>query len=134
MRPIFAAILAVWLSVQGTVAFALDAIETVIADQLEAFNARDLPKAFGYASPMIKRLFGGSDSFAVMVERSYPMIWDNADARFLDLREEDGAYFQRILIQGEDGVSYIFDYKMIETEQGWLIDGVAPVLAPDVAA
>lgn len=134
MRPIFTAVLTVWMSLQGAAAFALDAIENVISDQLDAFNDRDVPKAFTYASPMIKRLFGDADNFGVMVERAYPMIWDNASARFLELREEGGMFFQRVLIQGDDGVAYVFDYKMIETPEGWQIDGVALLPAPDVAA
>lgn len=134
MKPVFATVLAIGMTLWGAAAQALDVIEDVIDDQLEAFNDRDVPKAFSYASPMIKRIFGGPENFGVMVEHAYPMIWDNESARYLDLREEGGSFFQRVLIQGSDGVSYVFDYKMIETEAGWQIDGVSLLPAPDVAA
>ena len=134
MRPIITTVLVIWLSLLGGVASALDAIENVISDQLEAFNDRDVPKAFTHASPMIKRIFGGPENFGNMVQRAFPMIWDNSSARFLELREEGGAIFQRVLIHGEDGIAYLFDYKMIETSEGWQIDGVALFPAPDVAA
>lgn len=134
MDRLFAAVLTVWMGVQGTAAFALDAVENVISDQLQAFNDRDVPLAFTHASPMIKRLFGGPENFGVMVERAYPMIWDNTSASYLEFRDEGGSFFQRVMIRGEDGLTYVFDYKMIETPDGWQIDGVALLPAPDVAA
>ena len=73
-------------------------------------------------------------NFGMMVQRSFPMIWDNATARYLPQREEGGAILQRVIVTDKDGVSHVFDYKMIETPDGWQIDGVNYVPAPDLSA
>lgn len=110
-----------------------DAIEDVIGSQLQAFNDRDVTEAFSYASPMIQGIFREPNNFGMMVERGYPMVWDNADVRFLDLREEGGLILQRVMIKDADGTIHTLEYAMIETDKGWQINGVA-LVAPDLAA
>jgi hypothetical protein len=110
-----------------------DAIEDVIGSQLQAFNDRDVTEAFSYASPMIQGIFREPNNFGMMVERGYPMVWDNADVRFLDLREEGGLILQRVMIKDADGTIHTLEYAMIETDNGWQINGVA-LVAPDLAA
>ena len=84
MRHFLAAVFA-WALVAGPVQ--ADPIEDVITSQLDAFNARNTERAFSFASPMIKRLFGTPDNFGGMVARGYPMVWDNDFVRFLDRAE-----------------------------------------------
>jgi hypothetical protein len=110
-----------------------EAITDVIESQLQAFNDRDEAEAFSYASPMIQSIFRDPLNFAVMVERGYPMVWNNADVQFLELREEDGVILQRVLLKDAKGVLHTLEYAMIETPDGWLINGVA-LVAPDLAA
>jgi hypothetical protein len=62
-------------------------IEDVIGSQLDAFNDRDVDGAWQFASPMIQGMFGDVDNFGVMVQRGYPMVFDNRDVRFLKQRE-----------------------------------------------
>lgn len=130
MRYIFAILLVLGI---GTTAVA-DPIEDVIVDQLDAFNARDMDGAFLFASPMIKGIFGTSENFGSMVKRGYPMVWDNDFVRFLDREDAAGSVFQRLLISDADGVPYILKYKMIPSEDGWQIDGVDILPAPQVGA
>ena len=111
-----------------------DAIEDVIGSQLQAFNDRDVTEAFSYASPMIQGIFREPNNFGMMVERGYPMAWDNADVRFLDLREEGGLILQRVMIKDADGTIHTLEYAMIETDNGWQINGVQLLPAPDVGA
>ena len=127
-------ILGLWLTV--TAAFAQDngAIEGVIGSQLEAFNSRDIDTAWTHASPNIKRLFGSPDNFATMVERGYPMVWNNAEVRFLELREIRGNLWQKIMLRDAQGGLHILDYQMVETADGWQINGVQLLPAPDVGA
>lgn len=113
---------------------AQEAFGNVIDEQLEAFNARDIEEAFSYASPMIKRIFGNPENFGIMVERAFPMIWDNSAVRFMDQRVEGGAILQRVIVTGKDGIAHAFDYKMLETPDGWQIDGVNYVPTPDLSA
>lgn len=112
---------------------AKDAIEGVIGSQLQAFNDRDVTEAFSYASPMIKGIFRDPANFGIMVERGYPMVWDNADVQFLDLREERGVTVQRVLVKDAAGTLHMLDYAMIETADGWHINGVQ-LVQPDLSA
>lgn len=108
------------------------AIEETITAQLEAFNARDVPEAWQYASPMIQSMFGNPTNFGMMVQQGYPMVWTNSDARFLELREVGGRLWQRVMIRDSQGVAHMLDYQMIETENGWQINGVQVLPAPDL--
>lgn len=106
-------------------------IENVIRDQLQSFNERDVVGAWEHASPMIKGMFGTPENFAMMVENGYPMVWDNSDVRFLDRTEFESLTRQEVQIQGPDGLFYILDYQMIETRDGWQINGVYVIPAPE---
>ena len=134
MRIIFATILAIGVQAGGAFAQASDAIEEVISEQLQAFNNRDVPKAFAFASPLIQRLFGNPGNFGTMVSRSYPMVWDNSDVRFLERRESGSSQMQKVLMIGPEGIPHVIEYKMIETPRGWEIDGVQLLAPPDVGA
>lgn len=107
-------------------------IEDTIASQLEAFNARDVDEAWTYASPMIQGMFGNPANFGMMVERGYPMVWSNDSVRFLDRRTEGGATYQRLSLRDTQGGLHWLEYRMIETEGGWRIDGVWLLPAPDL--
>ena len=119
----------------ATAAFgqANDAIEDVIGSQLEAFTDRDVTEAFSYASPMIRMMFREPENFGMMVERGYPMVWNNAKVRFLGLREEAGMQIQRVMIEDQQGNVHTLEYAMIETPNGWQINGVQ-LVESDLAA
>lgn len=108
------------------------AIAAVIDDQLADFTARDLDGAYEHASRTIRRIFGSAGNFGAMVEQGYPMVWDNAGARYLALRKQGDVWWQRVLLRDARGVPHLLDYRMIETPQGWRIDGVSLVAGPDV--
>ncbi len=110
------------------------AIAAVISDQLADFNARDVPGAWEHASPMIQDLFGTPENFGTMVRTGYPMVWDNSDARFFELREEGGALRQKVMVEDPQGRGWMLDYEMIELPEGWRINGVQVLPAPDFAA
>lgn len=134
MRRVFVLILGLWVATSSAFAQDADAIEDVIGGQLQAFNDRDVAGAWQYASPTIKRLFGSADNFGMMVQRGYPMVWDNADVRFLDLRDVSGFVWQKVMVRDAAGGLHVLDYQMIETPNGWQINGVQLLPAPDVGA
>ena len=134
MKGIFVFIVGFWLSATALVAQDNAAITGVIGDQLQAFNDRDVAAAWSYTSPNIKRLFGNEGNFAAMVQQGYPMVWDNADVRFLDLRDVAGFVWQKVMIRDAQGALHLLDYQMIETADGWQINGVTLLPAPDVGA
>lgn len=131
---ILVVVLSLWMAATSAFAQDSDAIEDVIGSQLQAFNNRDVSEAWQYASPNIKRLFGSSDNFGMMVQRGYPMVWDNADVRFLELRDVRGNLWQKVMVRDAQGGLHILDYQMIETADGWQINGVQLLPAPDVGA
>lgn len=134
MRRLLALILGFWMVAVPVVAQDADAIENVIGSQLKAFNDRDIEGAWQYASPNIKRIFGNPGNFGVMVQQGYPMVWDNADVRFLELRDVAGDVWQKIMLRDARGGLHVLDYQMIETSEGWQINGVQLLPGPDVGA
>jgi len=126
-------ILALGIAVSPIVAWAQDAsIEAVITEQLQAFNDRDVASAWVHASPLIKGIFGTPENFGMMVRNGYPMVWDNSDVRFLDSTDLGRMTRQEVQIQGPDGLFYILDYSMIDTADGWQINGVQVIPAPEM--
>jgi hypothetical protein len=116
-------------------AFAQSAeIEANIAAQIQAFRADDFATAFTFASPSIQRLFRNPDNFGAMVRNGYPMVWRPADVRFLELREVDGALWQKVMITDGNGRVHLLDYQMIPLTEGWKINGVQLLGAADPAA
>jgi len=100
------------------------AIETVIQQQFDAFRAEDVGTAFSFASPNIKGMFGTPENFGKMVRNGYPMVWRPAEVQFLDLREVAGNLWQRVMVTDQAGRTHLLDYQMVETGQGWQINGV----------
>jgi hypothetical protein len=132
MKRILAGCVMLWLAATSVFAQDEGAIQAVISEQLQAFNDRDIGLAWSYASPNIKRLFGSETNFGAMVQQAYPMVWDNADARFMELRDRGGALWQQVMIRDAQGVLHLLDYQMVETPDGWQINGVTLIPAPDV--
>lgn len=118
-------------------AFAQDTragITATIQGQIDAFLADDFDTAFTFASPAIKGIFGTSDRFGSMVRQGYPMVWRPGSVRYLDLEDRAGALYQKVLITDAQGVPHLLEYQMIETAEGWQINGVRVIPAPEVGA
>ncbi|ATX67311.1 DUF4864 domain-containing protein [Roseinatronobacter bogoriensis] len=127
-------LLALTLSLSlGTAAFSQDnPIATTITDQIAALQADDFDTAFSYASPNIKRLFGTPERFGQMVRDGYPMVHRPAEVTMLDQSQRDGRILQRVMIRDQSGRVHMLAYQMIETDQGWQINGVQLLRAPEV--
>jgi hypothetical protein len=110
------------------------AITATIQSQIDAFLADDVETAFTFASPNIKRLFGSSERFGMMVQQGYPMVWRPGSVRYLELEEKSGGLYQKVLITDGNGVPHMLEYQMIETPEGWQINGVQILRAPQVGA
>ncbi|OZB20015.1 MAG: DUF4864 domain-containing protein [Rhodobacterales bacterium 34-62-10] len=109
-------------------------IEATISQQLEAFKADDFGAAFGFASPTIKNIFRTPENFGAMVKQGYPMVWRPGEVTFLEQREIAGNIWQKVQIVDGGGRVHILDYQMIQTPEGWQINGVQLLEQPDVAA
>jgi len=107
-------------------------IQNTIQSQIDAFQADDFAKAFSYASPNIKGMFGTAENFGAMVKNGYPMVHRPAEVEMQELREVAGNLWQRVRVVDQAGMAHILDYMMIETPEGWQINAVQLLPAPDV--
>ncbi|MCU4655031.1 DUF4864 domain-containing protein [Roseibacterium sp. SDUM158016] len=110
------------------------AIETTIQNQFDAFLDRDVGEAWQYASPNIQSLFGSPENFGRMVEQGYPMVWTPGRVEFIDLQSLGGILVQRVEVIDQAGTAHYLGYQMIETGEGWRINGVQVLRAPQVGA
>ncbi|MDJ0640273.1 MAG: DUF4864 domain-containing protein [Paracoccaceae bacterium] len=109
-------------------------IEATITAQIDAFLKDDFAEAFSFASPNIQGMFGNSDRFGQMVRNGYPMVWRPDDVQYLELREIQGNLWQKVLIRDQAGAMHVLDYQMIQTENGWKINGVQILKRPGFSA
>lgn len=107
-------------------------IQSTIQNQIDAFQADDFARAFSYASPNIKGLFGTAENFGAMVKEGYPMVHRPAEVEMQDLREVAGNLWQRVRVVDQQGRAHLLDYMMVETPEGWQINAVQLLPAPDV--
>jgi hypothetical protein len=134
MRFLFAMLAAVFVAHSAIAEERIAGIENTIQSQVDAFLAEDTSAAFSYASPNIRRLFGSHQRFGAMVQSGYPMVWAPSEVRFLELRRQGELLFQKVLFVDQNGAPHVLEYNMMQTGQGWLIDGVQYLVAPPVGA
>jgi len=108
-------------------------IQGTISQQFEAFKADDFATAFTFASPTLQSFFGSPANFGKMVTQGYPMVWRPAGIAYLDLREEDGTFWQKVQITDQKGRFHVLEYRMMQTPEGWRISGVQILDAPGAA-
>lgn len=101
-----------------------NAIRAIIQDQLEAFQTNDLDRAFSYASPMIKGMFGNPTRFGQMVRDGYPMVWRPANVHFGGVRELGEGRVQTVFFTDQSGAVFEATYEMIRIDDAWQINGV----------
>lgn len=129
---LFAALLATVLALPAAAQEA--PIRATIQSQIEAFQADDFARAFTFASPTIKQMFGTPENFGVMVKQGYPMVYRPAEVQMMELREVAGNLWQRVRITDQAGAGWYLDYMMVETAEGWQINAVQILPAPDMGA
>ena len=100
------------------------AIRGVIQQQLDAFQRDDGTAAFGYASPMLRNLFGNAEIFMEMVRQGYPPVYRPKVVEFGELTTVAGQPAQKVHIIGSDGRPVTAVYVMTQLPDGsWRIDG-----------
>lgn len=99
-------------------------IRSVITAQIEAFQLDDFAAAFDFAAPQIKEYFKTPEKFGTMVRNGYPMVHRPQSYRFETLQGAGSTRTQFLEIKALDGESYIAQYDMILTSDGWRIAGV----------
>ena len=69
-----------------------------------------------------------------MVKKGYPMVYRPSSVEMQDLREIAGNLWQRVRVIDQAGAGWYLDYMMVETTEGWQINAVQLLPAPDVGA
>lgn len=109
-----------------------DPITKVISDQIAAFQADDFEAAFTYASPNIKRIFGTPERFGQMVRDGYPMVHRPSAVTMLEQTTRGGQVIQRVMMRDATGRLHFVAYSMVDTPEGWQVNGVQLLRAPEV--
>ena len=111
------------------------AIQSVIQQQLDAFQADDGKGAFSLASPSIREQFGTPENFLALVRQGYPMVYRPRETHFGALDEENGQIVQKVAFVGPDGVLVTALYIMEQQPDGsWRIAGCIIAHAPSESA
>jgi hypothetical protein len=124
MKWLAGALLAVAIGAQAAAQSTEESIRSVISNQFAAFQQDDFETAFTFASPMIQGMFGTPERFGQMVRQGYPMVWRPADVDFAALDRRGGKTYQNVLVTDQAGVLHLLEYEMVQTEDGWEINGV----------
>lgn len=109
-------------------------MQAVIDDQLSAFQQDDFAKAMQYASPVLQQYFRTPENFQRMVTQGYPMVWRPDTVRYLENRAEDGVHWQRVMIKDQQGKFHVLEYRMLEVDGEWRINGVRILDAAEFTA
>lgn len=110
------------------------AVESVIRDQIDAFRAGDLERAFGHASPSIQGLFRTPAIFGRMVENGYPMVWRPERLEFGALTRQGGGWRQVVTIVDGAGRWHEATYEMQLIDGVWRINGVTLETLPGLSS
>ena len=76
-----------------------DSIQAVIADQIAAFQANDVDRAFTHAAPNIQKIFETPQRFGQMVRQGYPMVWRPARYQWLKIVQTEVGPVQVVLFE-----------------------------------
>ncbi len=100
------------------------AIQSVIAEQLDAFKLGDDSRAYGQAAPSVRRIFPSTDVFMAMVRGGYAALIDPAGVLFTELQTKDGRGVQKVVVTDRSGGRWLAQYLMEQQADGsWRIAG-----------
>lgn len=127
LRPVFLSVFLIVSSLFGTSAARADAateIQTVIADQLTAFNADDGTRAYGHAADIIKQMFPSQSIFMEMVRVGYPPVYRAKKWSFAEPTPLENGYSQIVLLTDDQGRQWNALYTLERDATGiWKITG-----------
>ncbi|HEX4234873.1 MAG TPA: DUF4864 domain-containing protein [Caldimonas sp.] len=100
------------------------AIRTVVTAQLDAFASDDAERAFSYAAPAIRTMFGTPERFLAMVRASYPVVYRAASVTFLVPLRDGTEIVQAVHLTDADGAFWLATYRLERQRDGaWRIKG-----------
>lgn len=97
-------------------------VRAVIQAQLAAFAADDAQRAFSYAAPKLRDMFGNADNFVAMVRSRYPVVYRPASVAFLKPERVEGSLTQGVHMTDADGVLWLALYRLErQRDKSWRI-------------
>lgn len=100
------------------------AVRAVVTAQLDAFAHDDAKRAFSYAAPSIRAMFGTPDRFLAMVRTGYPVVYRAAGVTFLVPVHDDGGLVQGVHLTDGAGAPWLATYRLERQKDGsWRIAG-----------
>jgi hypothetical protein len=100
------------------------AIRAVVEAQLAAFAADDAGRAFSYAAPSIRAMFGTPDRFMEMVRTSYPVVYHASSVVFLNPVWVEGQLFEGVQLTDSEGSVWLATYQLErQPDRSWRISG-----------
>jgi Domain of unknown function (DUF4864) len=100
------------------------AIRAVVQAQLDAFAADDATRAFSFAAPGIRAMFGTADRFMAMVRTGYPVVYRPASVVFLKPELIDGEVIQGVRMTDASAAQWLAVYQMQrQPDKTWRIGG-----------
>ncbi|MBI3803856.1 MAG: DUF4864 domain-containing protein [Nitrospirae bacterium] len=105
-----------------------DLIQSVIQQQMAAFNKEDYPTAYTLASKSIRQRLS-KERFETMVRSGYPQIANSHLVSFGEtlFSDDTQAAVATVHVTGKDHVTVIARYLMVLEGEGWKINGVTIV-------
>ena len=100
------------------------AVRAVIEAQLDAFKRDDAARAFSYATPGIREMFGTPENFVAMVRDQYAVVYRPASVDFGKADVVDGEVVQIVVFTDREGLAWLALYPMERQADGaWRING-----------
>lgn len=100
-------------------------VRSVIEGQLDAFAADDAERAFSFAAPTIRQMFGTPERFMAMVQAGYPVVYRPATVVFLQPEASAGDLLQAVQMTDTAGAAWLVLYQMQrQADRSWRIAGV----------
>jgi len=101
------------------------ATQTVVRDQLDAFKAGDVDRAYSHAAPNVRAIFPNVERFSAMVKNGYGAIWQSDSFVFGRNTVIGGEIYQEVIINDLQGKQWQAVYTLKQQEDGsWKITGV----------
>jgi Domain of unknown function (DUF4864) len=114
-------------------------ILATIQGQLDAFQRDDWSRAFSYATPKLRQLFGTPENFMAMVLGGYRSVYRPQSVEFLEARiipgESGNRTGQAVRFVGPDGKAVIAVYTMAQQPDGsWRIAAVRLIQTGEISS
>ena len=102
----------------------------MILAQFDAFTADDAKRAFSYATPKLREMFGTADRFIEVVRAAYPAVYRHETVAFLKPELAEGSLVQGVHLTDAEGVLWLALYRLErQRDKSWRISACQLVAA-----